>query len=169
MRNFLQAAALAAGFLVPATAQACDWITSKINPPQSHDIHEGQFNRFATMRAIIRKLASIMSIILGFTMPLASQAAIGDTVTTDKKVISEIVIQNTSTSSFYYAKTASGWGITACPNVLYVYIDRSTPGADAVLSAILTARSTGKPIGFSGICGDTNGDGQYIQIRAVYF
>jgi hypothetical protein len=120
-------------------------------------------------RPLGRKLRAVACSALCLTAASASYGAAGDNVTTQKKVVSEVLISTGPSGSFYYVKADGGWSTTGCSGVIYAYINQSAPGADAVLSAVLAARSTGKPIGFSGICGDTAGSTQYIQIRTVYF
>jgi hypothetical protein len=116
-----------------------------------------------------RRLRSAAFFILCLTAAASSHGAVGDTVTTQKKIISQILIGAGPGGSSYYMRADGGWGATGCAGALYAYIDESLPGAEAVLSAALTARSTGKPISFIGICGDSAGSGEYIQIRTVIF
>ena len=113
------------------------------------------------------KLRSAAFMILCLTAAPSSRGAVGDTVTTEKKIISQLLIGAGPSGSFYYMRADGGWGATGCSGAIYAYIGETVPGAGAVLSAALTARSTGKPISFSGICGDSAGSGEYIQIRTV--
>jgi len=96
-------------------------------------------------------------------------AAPGDNITTASKPISEVMVQTDGTSSYYYFRAGGGWEVPNCSGVALVYISASDPGADAVLSAALTARSSERPVSFSGICGDVNGNTHYVQIRGIFF
>lgn len=118
------------------------------------------------------KLGRMAAICLGCAILLAfpreTQAGPGDAVVTERRVISEVLLTPGSGGS-YYVSAIGGWGAANCPGAIYAYLLHETPGAEGALSAILTARASGKPIGFSGICGDASGQPQYIQIRNVYF
>jgi len=116
-----------------------------------------------------RKLRCAAFMAICLTAASSSRGAVGDTVTTEKKVISQLLIGAGPAGSFYYMRADGGWGATGCSGAVYAYIGETVPGAGAVLSAALTARSTGKPISFSGICGDSVGSGEYIQIRTVIY
>jgi hypothetical protein len=92
-------------------------------------------------------------------------AAPGDMVSTASKSIQSVQIQNNGASATYYFTASGGWEAANCGNVQYAYIDESAPGAKAILAAALSSKATGSPLSFGGICGDSGGNLQYLQIR----
>lgn len=105
---------------------------------------------------------------------LSSYGAAGDLVSTNGEVVKEIQIQNLAsggsiTSAFYYFISDGDWQAANCPGVKYAYIDASTPGAQAVISAALTSKTTNTSIKFAGVCGNPSGNMEYIQIRHTYY
>ncbi len=116
----------------------------------------------------------VLAAIALMTFTLSSYGASGDSVNTNGEVIKEIQIQNIASggsiaSSFYYFISDGDWQATNCPGVKYAYIDASAPGAQAVVSAALTSKTTNTPIKFGGICGNPSGNMEYIQIRHTYY
>jgi hypothetical protein len=100
------------------------------------------------------------------TWSLGGQAGPGDMVATQSRVIKEVRIQNAPAGASYMFVAEGGWGAGSdCTGLLYPYISETAYGAKAILAAALTSKSTGTPLTFTGICGDTGGDTQYLQIR----
>lgn len=120
-------------------------------------------------KSSMRGLRAIAFLALCATAASSSHGAIGDNVLTEKKAISQVLVTAGPAGAQYYLRADGGWGAPGCTGAVYGYIDKNTPGADAVLSTALAARATGKPVSFSGVCGDTAGSGEYIQIRTLYY
>lgn len=94
----------------------------------------------------------------------------GDMVQTASKVIKEVQIQVTAAGAvYYYFVTEGGWQVQNCSGLLYPYIAEDAAGAKAIFAAAITSKTTQSPLTFTGICGDTNGDTRYLQIRFVTF
>lgn len=110
----------------------------------------------------------LLPIILLTSSP-SSYAGPGDMVGTSSRVIKEVRIQNTPSGATYYFVAEGDWAVANCAGVLYPYIAENAPGPKAVLSAALTSKSTGSPLSFTGICGDSAGDTQYLQIKYTIF
>ena len=112
---------------------------------------------------------SILCSTLLVTWPVASLAGPGDMVSTASAVVKEVQIQNTPSSAVYYFVTEGGWQASNCNGVQWPYIAESAPGARAIIAAALASKTTGSPLAFTGICGDTAGDTRYLQIRFTTF
>lgn len=121
------------------------------------------------LKISFRAIAIFVCVMSLFTTNSAAYAAAGDTVMTERKIVSQIQVSAGQDEQNYYIKAENGWEVAGCNGALYAYIDRNSPGADAILSTALTARSTGKPIAVYGTCGNAGGDTLYIQIRSVFF
>ena len=122
----------------------------------------------------IKIYRQVLAAIALITFALSSYGAAGDSVSTNGEVIKEIQIQNLAaggsfTSAFYYFISDGDWQAANCPGVKYAYIEASAPGAQAVVSAALTSKTTNAPIKFSGICGNPSGNMEYIKIRHTYY
>lgn len=113
------------------------------------------------------KMSSRMLLVVALsTWSMGGQAGPGDMVATQSRVIKEVRIQNSSAGATYMFVAEGGWGTSSdCAGMLYPYIAETAPGAKAILAAALTSKSSGSPLVFTGICGDTGGDTQYLQIR----
>jgi hypothetical protein len=86
-------------------------------------------------------------------------------VETSNRTIESVRIQNSENGAVYYFVATGGWQATNCSGVIYAFIAESAPGAKAILSAALTAKTTGASLTFKGICGDSGGNTQYLQIK----
>jgi hypothetical protein len=103
------------------------------------------------------------------TWSATSLAGPGDMVSTSSLVVKEVQIQNSASSATYYFVTEGGWQAGNCSGVLWPYIGETAPGAKAIIAAALASKTTGTPLSFTGICGDTAGDTRYLQIRFTVF
>jgi len=112
----------------------------------------------------VLKLASALAV-TSLTLSASAFGAPGDMVQTSNQMIQAVQIQNDGGSATYYFTAVGGWQAANCPGVTHAYISEDAPGAKAILSAALTAKATGAPIIFTGICGDHAGNMVYIQIR----
>jgi hypothetical protein len=115
------------------------------------------------------RIRAVSALLFLFVSTGPSPAAVGDIISTNKKILSQVTIRTDSNGVYYYITAEGGWGVSSCSAAVYAFIGQATPGADSILSAVLTAKSTGQPLGFGGICGSAGGDPLYIQIQSAYF
>jgi hypothetical protein len=130
-------------------------------------MREGEF----TMRIMshANKIRGCAFLALTATLASSSHGAVGDNVLTEKRIISQVLVATGSGGAIYYLRADDGWGASGCSGAIYGYISESVPGAAAALSTALAARATGKPVSFSGVCGDTAGNGEYIKIGTLFY
>ena len=60
--------------------------------------------------------------------------------------------------TFYYVATTTvtGWGPAGCPTVAFLIIYRAEPDARELLTVILTAKASGRPLVAYGTCSTAN-------------
>ena len=93
--------------------------------------------------------------------------AAGDSVTTNKDVISELKVQLYQGKAYYYFSPSRGhWEMAGCENTKYAYVIESDY-TKSILSVGLTARTTKTPVKFIGVCGSDTGDMTYMQITNI--
>ena len=71
-------------------------------------------------------------------------------------------------SNYYIRSTVAGWGPPSCATVLYIVIARSQSNARELLSLILSAKATGRPLIANGQCNEGSPtfyfDTNYLQM-----
>ena len=112
----------------------------------------------------VPKLTSGIAVTL-LTLSASAFGAPGDMVQTTTKAIQVVDVQNDGGGATYYFRADGGWQVPNCSGVTHAYVREDAPGAKAILAAALTARASGTPITFTGICGDAAGNTSYLQIR----
>jgi len=88
--------------------------------------------------------------------------------------IKAIEVSSGADSALYSLQAAGGWKpyysyeskAADCPNPAYATIGSNQPGAEALLSLAITARTTQKPVTLVGICGYHSA---YFEIKRIIY
>ncbi len=69
-------------------------------------------------------------------------------------------------NAYYFFFNGSGWGAPGCSQAVYVRIKEGTPGAQAILSASLTAKASGATVKYLGECHSSSTfDANYMYLQ----
>ncbi|MDH0867864.1 hypothetical protein [Mitsuaria sp. GD03876] len=66
-----------------------------------------------------------------------------------------------------YFVADGGWQATGCPNARYAYVPESWSGAKIATAIALSAKSSGRMVRVSGMCGDSAGDTTYMRVYYI--
>ena len=108
-----------------------------------------------------------ITVIFALFLSNGISAAVGDDVSTASEVIGEIRVDSKGT--VYFTPVDGNWSSSGCPSAVYAYFTPAYEAADMTYSAALASKTSKTPIKFRGVCGDTNGNAQYIQITYMTF